>query len=112
MHPRIEREAKTVEFMIRHYCKTQHQSGDHLCPECRDLLAYARKRLSLCPFQEGKTTCGKCPVHCYKPDMREKIRAVMRTIGPRMIILRPLMGLQHAIDGLRRTPRRPTRKSR
>ena len=30
-------------------------------------------RLDKCPFKEKKSTCGKCKVHCYRPDMREKI---------------------------------------
>ncbi len=28
-----------------------------------------------------KTFCANCKVHCYKPEMREKIRAVMRFFG-------------------------------
>lgn len=42
-----------------------------------------------------KTTCKKCPVHCYSPDMREKIRAVMRYSGPRMIFLHPFAAIRH-----------------
>ena len=34
---------------------------------------------------ETKTFCSNCKVHCYKPEMRKKIRAVMRFSGPRMI---------------------------
>ncbi len=101
---RIRREARTVETMIRRYCRSRHGSGRSLCPECEELLVYARKRLSLCPFQEGKTTCGKCRVHCYKPAMREKIRKIMRTIGPTMLLTNPIMGIRHAVDGLRREP--------
>jgi hypothetical protein len=105
---RMQREAATVEVMIREYCRMrQHDSGENLCPACEELLAYARKRLASCPFQEGKTTCGNCKVHCYKPAMREKIREVMRTVGPRMILINPLMALRHAWDGLRKHPVKP-----
>ncbi|OQX07404.1 MAG: hypothetical protein BWK76_24895 [Desulfobulbaceae bacterium A2] len=105
---RIRREATTIEVMIREYCRSTHQHGSELCADCAELLDYARRRLARCPFQEGKTTCGKCPIHCYRPDMRARVREVMRRIGPRMLLLHPWMGLRHAIDGLRRSPRRPT----
>lgn len=31
---------------------------------------------------ETKTFCSNCKVHCYKPEMREKIRDVMRFPAP------------------------------
>jgi len=98
------REVKTVEAMIRLYCHENHQVEGGLCPECDELLAYARDRLDRCPFQEGKTTCAKCPIHCYKPAMRERIRSVMRYAGPRMIYRHPIMALCHLLDGMRREP--------
>lgn len=102
---RMQREAKTVEKMVRRYCRDKHHTGHALCEECEELLAYACKRLSLCPFQENKTTCGKCPVHCYKPGMRQKIRDVMRYVGPRLILTNPVLSIMHSLDGLRREPR-------
>lgn len=103
---RMRREARTVETMIRRYCRDLHGGRpDGLCPECSELLVYAFKRLSLCPFQERKTTCGKCPVHCYKPGMRQKIQDVMRYVGPRMLLTNPVMSLQHFCDGLRKPSR-------
>lgn len=100
----MRREAETVETMIRRYCRDKHQGEEHLCEECEELLAYAYERLRRCPFQENKTTCGKCPVHCYKPGMRRKIKEVMRYVGPRMILTNPVMSLMHTIDGVRREP--------
>jgi hypothetical protein len=100
---RINRESNTVAAMIRLYCRENH-SRDELCRECIKLLDYASKRLNKCPFQEGKTTCTKCPVHCFKPDMREKIRAVMRYSGPRMMYRHPIMAVAHLIDGQRQKP--------
>ena len=46
--------------MITLYCNKNHTPNE-LCPECASLLDYTRKRLDKCPFQEGKTTCAKCP---------------------------------------------------
>lgn len=106
---RMRREAATVEAMIHRYCHDLHGTTG-LCPECATLLEYARRRLEKCPFQEGKTTCGKCRVHCYRREMRERIMAVMRHAGPRMLFSHPLLALMHAMDGLRSEPR--TRKDK
>lgn len=100
----MRREAKTVEVMIRQYCRLKHQNRDKLCTDCAALLEYSNKRLASCPFQEGKTSCGKCKIHCYKPDMQKKIRDVMRTIGPRMVFTNPIMSFYHLIDGLQKNP--------
>ena len=104
MHPRMQREQKTVEHMIGIYCRDHHGSRGELCEECRELSEYARFRLKNCPFQENKTTCGNCAIHCYKPEMREKIREVMRYSGPRMTWKHPLLAFGHMIDGLKKEP--------
>ena len=117
MHPRMKRERKTVEYMIGIYCRDHHAKGEYpskgykhpargykLCDDCKELKEYAGFRLKNCPFQENKTTCGNCPIHCYKPKMREKIREVMRYAGPRMIWHHPLLAIGHMIDGLKKEP--------
>ena len=93
-----EREKRTVSLMIRIYCKKKHGTKKGLCPECDALDAYARMRSDKCPFMETKTFCSNCRVHCYKADMREKIRAVMRFSGPRMIFSHPIMAIRHVIE--------------
>ena len=95
---RREREKRTVSLMIRIYCKKKHGTKKGLCPECEALDAYARMRSDKCPFMETKTFCSNCKVHCYKADMREKIRAVMRFSGPRMIFSHPIMAIRHVIE--------------
>jgi hypothetical protein len=102
--PRLAREARTVTAMVRIYCCGHHGTRDELCTECEALSRYALERLRRCPFQEGKTTCAKCPVHCYRPDMRSHIRAVMRYAGPRMLTRHPLLTLYHLLDGRRDEP--------
>ena len=106
-HPRLVREKRTLATMIRIYCRQQHHTAQGLCPECNELLDYAKKRLDRCPYQDGKTTCAKCPIHCYRPAMRTRIREVMRYAGPRMIYLHPIMAAFHMIDGLRQEPLEP-----
>ena len=59
---------------------------------------YAILRSDRCPFMESKTFCSNCKVHCYKPEMREKIREVMRFSGPRMIFYHPVMAVRHVIE--------------
>ncbi len=100
--PRMRREARTVELMIRRFCRDTHYPEGELCDRCRDLLAYARKRLAACPFQAKKPTCGNCTVHCYAPGMRERIRAVMRHSGPRLLWTNPSLAIMHLLDGLRK----------
>ena len=92
-----EREKQLVSQMIALYCKKNH-GGKTLCPDCAALDAYARQRSDKCPFMETKTFCSNCKVHCYKPDMQEKIRAVMRFSGPRMICRHPIAAVRHVIE--------------
>ncbi|HLE80674.1 MAG TPA: nitrous oxide-stimulated promoter family protein [Dehalococcoidia bacterium] len=100
----MAREYKTLQAMIRLYCRRWHGSVGELCAECSDLRDYARERLRKCPFQEGKTTCAKCPVHCYRGDMRQRIRVVMRYAGPRILYRHPVLALLHFIDARRKKP--------
>ena len=93
-HSRIEKEKQTVEQMIRLYCRKKEGNGT-LCPQCRELLEYAQTRLSRCPFGDGKSTCRICTVHCYKPEMRDRMRVVMRWAGPRMLFYHPVAAIRH-----------------
>jgi hypothetical protein len=94
------REEKTIEAMISIYCHGNHGSRTPPCHDCENLRIYAKQRVATCPLGEKKTTCAKCPIHCYKPKMREKIREVMRYAGPRMLYKHPLLALFHLFDGL------------
>lgn len=100
-----EREKRTVAMMIRLYCRKNHRTKSGLCPECQLLHDYAMLRSDKCPFMETKTFCSNCKVHCYKADMREKIRAVMRFSGPRMIFSHPIMAIRHVIESKREKKR-------
>jgi hypothetical protein len=87
--------------MITLYCRRHHRTGDALCSECSELLQYSMHRLSRCVFGAQKPTCAKCPVHCYAPAQRERIRTVMRYSGWRMLFLHPVLAIVHLFDGLR-----------
>ena len=117
---RIDWEKRTVRHMIELWCRKNHggqacremgsrggdlvshsgsgegsHGGKGLCGDCRELLEYSLARLEHCKFGNAKTKCHKCPVHCYRPDMREKIRTVMRFSGPRMLLYHPLEALRY-----------------
>ena len=94
-----EREKRMVGEMIALYCRKNHKTKKgSLCAECAELTEYAKQRSDKCPFMEQKTFCSNCRVHCYKPEMREKIRAVMRFSGPRMIFHHPVAAARHVIE--------------
>lgn len=61
-------------------------AGKHLvCSDCRELLAYAVARRIHCPL-DPKPVCKHCPVHCYKPDCRQRIKDVMRFSGKHLLL--------------------------
>ncbi|HEY9123634.1 MAG TPA: nitrous oxide-stimulated promoter family protein, partial [Bacteroidales bacterium] len=86
----IASEKHTVELMIKLYCHSAHKSKK-LCPECLQLLSYANERLEKCIYGDKKTSCKKCLTHCYKKDMRDQIKKVMRYSGPRMLWYYPFL---------------------
>ena len=93
-HLKTEEEKRTIEQMIRLYCR--HKEGNKmLCTTCKETLEYAHKRLSSCPFKQEKKTCRLCPTHCYKPEMRKRIQEIMRYSGPRMLFYHPLAAIKH-----------------
>jgi len=98
----LNQERETVQAMIQLYCRQLH-TPDPLCEECSRLWDYAEERLDKCPFGEEKPTCQNCPVHCYKPEMRQRIKEVMRYAGPRMIWHHPVMAIRHLIQNRKKT---------
>ena len=106
---RRARELKTIESMVRMYCRHHHQHTA-LCPECAELSDYARRRLERCVFGDAKPTCANCVVHCYGAEQRERIRVVMRWAGPRMLLRHPVLGISHLLDGRRPVPALPGKR--
>ena len=105
--PRLNRERRTVQVMLEMYCRCHHGPGP-LCRECSELADYAARRLDRCPYGEAKPACSRCPIHCYRPDPRERMREVMRFAGPRMLWRHPYLAIRHLIDEKKRkTPELP-----
>lgn len=93
-----EREKQVVSCMIALYCRRKHHTKTGLCPDCAALDDYARQRSDRCPFMETKTFCSHCTVHCYRADIRQKIREVMRFAGPRMLLVHPVLAVRHLLE--------------
>ena len=104
MNDLTSRQDKELKLMIRFtdlFCSSHHRtfrsesagtgvtgeagSTGQLCPECADLVRYAAARLRHCPLKP-KPSCKNCPVHCYRPDYRQKIREIMAWSGKRLIL--------------------------
>ncbi|MFW9918814.1 MAG: nitrous oxide-stimulated promoter family protein [Candidatus Thorarchaeota archaeon] len=96
--PVIAKEKEVVYNMIHLYCEKKHDSTPGtLCASCQDLLRYSHHRLDHCTYGELKPTCRKCEKHCYRPEMRERIRRVMRFSGPRLLLRAPLDWIRHQL---------------
>jgi hypothetical protein len=98
---RIAREKRTIEAMLAVYCRAHHAERHGLCAACNELMRYAVCRLDRCPFGAAKTSCAQCPIHCYSPTMRTRVKEVMRYAGPRMLWRHPLLALRHSLDAFR-----------
>jgi len=105
---RTEREVKTVGIMIGMYCR-HHHGTEKICDGCRELYGYARQRSLKCPFGDDKPVCAKCHIHCYQPEMKAKIKEVMKFSGPKMVRSHPLLAVRHLIAARKEAPARKKR---
>lgn len=103
---RRAREKRTISYMVALYCSGNHDAsvrsvraycGELVCPECAEADAYAVKRTERCRKMDVKTSCEQCENHCYRPEERERIRAIMRYAGPRMMGKHPVAALRHIL---------------
>ena len=94
--PLIMEEIRLVEVMIQLYYASQIEAD---IPEER-MLNYARTRLEFCQLGEKKTTCQRCPIHCYQPKYQKQMKKVMRYSGPRMLFKHPVLTIRHSYRGL------------
>ena len=93
-----EREKAIVSEMIALNGRKRHKTKKgQPCAKCTELTEYAKQRSDNCPFMENKTFCSNCKVHCYKPEMSEKIRAVMRFFFFIMFFRHPVTAVLHVI---------------
>lgn len=104
--PLTRKEIKDLKVLLQFtavYCRVKHDdeksavtTDEHelqglpfqmypVCKDCRDFLLYAFERRLRCPLEE-KPLCKHCPVHCYKPGYRKKVREIMRFSGQYLIM--------------------------
>lgn len=101
-----EKEKRLIPIMIERYCKGNHSAerkmqglnSGEICAKCNELKEYALLRLDKCPFKADKKFCSFCKIHCYKSEMRERIKAVMKYSGARMLLSRPVFALKHFVQ--------------
>lgn len=110
MNQKREKEKEMLGLMVQVYCRGKHKNKKELCPQCQKLRNYAWMRTDKCPFMETKTFCSACKVHCYAPEMREKVREVMKYAGPRMLLYHPGAAVRHM--GVTIKTRREKRKQK
>lgn len=94
----LRKDADTLYAMGSIYCAGHHADAPKndrgVCAECEEVIAYSIYRTSVCPY-EHKGNCKDCSVHCYRPEMRAGIRAIMAYGAPRMIYRHPAMTLRY-----------------
>jgi hypothetical protein len=90
--------------MIEIYCEGVHDQRAGLCAGCHRLYEYACRKIDRCPHGRVKPVCAVCVIHCYSAEERDRIRAVMRFSGPRMLVRHPFLAFLHVLDGLRPAP--------
>ena len=91
----LQQEHATVQIMVEKHCRAHHHPTHDLCPRCHSLLEYSHRRLRQCRYGNKKPFCSQCPTHCYRPDMRKRLRKAMRYSGPRMLFSHPKMAVRH-----------------
>lgn len=111
VHEKREVELKTMGEIIGIYCHLQHgkinlfrhmmhrwrgtyKENMQLCEDCEDVWKFSKQRIDRCPYMEEKTFCSMCKTHCYG-RYREKVKAMMRFGGPRMLLISPIMVIKH-----------------
>lgn len=108
---RLQRERVTVRAMVTMCCRRYH-GGTELCESCEALADYADRKLDRCPYGGEKPACTKCPIHCYQPEARERMREVMRFAGPRMLWTHPYLAIRHLLDERKEAPELPKKGDR
>jgi hypothetical protein len=112
---KLRRDLKVLISFITLYCRGLHRDAGkapfelarypvpwgktdppQLCAECRKLLAHAIVKRTHCPL-DPKPACKKCPVQCYSPAYRAKMREVMRYSGRKLVLTGRLDYLWHLL---------------
>jgi hypothetical protein len=106
------KDLKILASFIHLYCSGHHDRKDGelspvpeqlrsrfnktatLCSDCAAILEHGIRKRALCPL-DPKPSCRKCSIHCYSPEYRQKIRAIMAFSGRKMLLKGRLDYLWH-----------------
>jgi len=99
-HPRLQREVKLQNALIRIYCKHHHVYQGKVCQECERLQDMTSRKLAFCNSGEDKPTCLSCVKRCYTPVVSKQIRTVYRYSRFRVWLRHPLLTLRYRLDGI------------
>ena len=91
---KIEREKKTITMMVELFCRKKLRK-EEMPQEYAEFQQYAYARLDHCRFGEKKTSCKRCPIHCYSKTRRQQAKLIMRWSGPRMLLYSPMAAIRH-----------------
>ena len=97
MGMKIEKDKNTIKQMVTLYCRHKLNMTKPN-EEYQALIDYCSLRLDKCKWGEKKMACKNCPVHCYKPEMRQRMQSVMRYAGPRMLLYHPIAAIRHLME--------------
>lgn len=93
------KEKKIIFLMVEIYCRENHRKNrvvsKTLCDDCKKLLEYSYMRIDNCRHMKDKTFCSKCLTPCYNPEMKEKVKAIMKYSGPRLLFHHPIEVIKH-----------------
>jgi len=99
-----QQEFALVAKMVQLTCADKHGTREGLCAECAALLEYVATRIARCPYGEDKPTCRRCPIHCYRPAERQRIKEIMAHAGPRLLLHGDLSALKHLLHDTQPVP--------
>ncbi|MCL1791087.1 MAG: nitrous oxide-stimulated promoter family protein [Peptococcaceae bacterium] len=104
--PQKAKDTKLVAHFTEWYCAAHHGSNPRvvlesqgvlkgiygkripiLCAECANYVRCVETRTEKCP-KDPKPFCTVCDIKCYKPEMAEYARKIMRYSGPRSLFSR------------------------
>lgn len=99
MEIRRAKKHQIMKQMTALYCRGhKHQLDENgECADCDLLLRYSLSRTQRCPYIEKTLFCSNCPTPCYRPDMKEKMRVMMKYSGPRLFFRRPITVIWHVV---------------
>ena len=94
---RIAHEKKTVELMIRLYCRKK-EKNKILCTDCEELLRYAHARLDLCPFGDKKGACNELHGTLLQACPARTNATGNAFFRPRMLFYAPWQTIRHLLN--------------